>query len=165
MIFQNLFKSHYLNDKHPVVFMKDMAFENLKSLVEYMYKGEANVPQNMLEAFIKDGESLQIRGLAECGNMQFDSETASPTPSAAISSRSSNKVTSAERAGAALGGKKSSNSSNKLPTSSSSALGPGGILAARLAKMSDQVRLLFFNQDFLSIITFDISGAATHVNV
>lgn len=114
--------------------MKDMAFENLKSLVEYMYKGEANVPQNMLEAFIKDGESLQIRGLAECGNMQFDSET-SPSQS-----RSSNKQSDNQRTNAASGGKKSSNSSNKLPTSSSSALGPGGILAARLAKMSDQVK-------------------------
>jgi hypothetical protein len=66
--FQTLFRSTFLNDKHPVVFMKDMEFENLKSLVEYMYKGEANVPQHMLSAFIKDAESLQIRGLAECAS-------------------------------------------------------------------------------------------------
>ena len=42
---QTLFRSNLLNDKHPVVFMKDVDFDNLKSLVEYMYKGEANVPQ------------------------------------------------------------------------------------------------------------------------
>ena len=71
---QNLFKSNFLNDKHPVVFMKDMEFENLKSLVEYMYKGEANVPQQMLTAFIKDAESLQIRGLAEGANKMIETE-------------------------------------------------------------------------------------------
>lgn len=54
--------------------MKDMEFENLKSLVEYMYKGEANVPQQMLTAFIKDAESLQIRGLAEGANKMIETE-------------------------------------------------------------------------------------------
>ena len=124
---QNLFKSHYLNDKHPVVFMKDMEFENLKSLVEYMYKGEANVPQHMLHAFIKDAESLQIRGLAECANKQFEAEhLAGASPSRSQQGTPANASMT----------KKSSNSSKH---SQSSALGPGGILAARLAKMNDQV--------------------------
>lgn len=122
--FRNLFKSHYLNDKHPVVFIKDMEFENLKSLVEYMYKGEANVPQHMLQAFIKDAESLQIRGLAECASKQFDSEMNSASPSR------SQQATPTH----APNNKKSSGKNN-----AASALGPTGILAARLAKMSDQV--------------------------
>jgi hypothetical protein len=42
-----------LNDKHPVIFMKDVDFDNLKALVEYMYKGEANVSQHMLQSFIR----------------------------------------------------------------------------------------------------------------
>ena len=71
---QTLFRSALLNDKHPVVFMKDVDFDNLKSLVEYMYKGEANVPQNMLASFIKTAESLQVRGLAECATKQLESE-------------------------------------------------------------------------------------------
>jgi hypothetical protein len=50
--------------------MKDVDFENLKSLVEYMYKGEANVPQLMLPSFIQTAESLQIRGLAEGASKQ-----------------------------------------------------------------------------------------------
>ena len=54
--------------------MKDVDFDNLKSLVEYMYKGEANVPQNMLASFIKTAESLQVRGLAECATKQLESE-------------------------------------------------------------------------------------------
>lgn len=68
--FRSLFKSAFLNDKHPVIVMKDVDFENLKSLVEYMYKGEANVPQHMLSSFIQTAESLQIRGLAEGASKQ-----------------------------------------------------------------------------------------------
>ena len=45
--------------------MKDVDFDNLKCLVEYMYKGEANVPQHMLPSFIQTAESLQIRGLCD----------------------------------------------------------------------------------------------------
>merc|ERR1712223_262263 len=68
--FRQLFKSSFLNDKHPIIIMKDVDFDNLKSLVEYMYKGEANVPQQMLPSFIQTAESLQIRGLAEGASKQ-----------------------------------------------------------------------------------------------
>merc|ERR1711994_394270 len=75
-----MFKTQYLDNKYPMVIIKDMEFENLKSLVEYMYKGEANVPQAMLPAFIKDAESLQIRGLAECATKhQFALENLAST--------------------------------------------------------------------------------------
>ena len=77
--------------------MKDVDFDNLKSLVEYMYKGEANVPQNMLASFIKTAESLQVRGLAECATKQLESEglnasnptTAADLPPAATSTPTS----------------------------------------------------------------------------
>jgi hypothetical protein len=77
---QSLFRSAFLVDKSPVIVLKDVDFENLKALVEYMYKGEANVPQNMLTSFIRTAESLQIRGLAEgaTGSKCFDSQN--PTP-------------------------------------------------------------------------------------
>jgi len=68
--FRTLFKSSFLHEKHPVIILKDVDFENLKSLVEYMYKGEANVPQNMLPSFISTAESLQVRGLAEGASKQ-----------------------------------------------------------------------------------------------
>ena len=50
--------------------MKDVEFDNLKCLVEYMYKGEANVPQQMLPSFIQTAESLQIRGLCDGASKQ-----------------------------------------------------------------------------------------------
>ena len=42
-----------MNNKEPLIVLKDVDFENLKALVEYMYKGEANVPQHMLSSFIR----------------------------------------------------------------------------------------------------------------
>jgi len=68
--FRQLFKSHFLQDKSPVIIMKDVEFDNLKCLVEYMYKGEANVPQHMLPSFIQTAESLQIRGLCDGASKQ-----------------------------------------------------------------------------------------------
>merc|ERR1719270_2272232 len=55
---------------HPVIIMKDVEFDNLKCLVEYMYKGEANVPQQMLPSFIQTAESLQVRGLCDGASKQ-----------------------------------------------------------------------------------------------
>jgi hypothetical protein len=124
--FQTLFRSTFLNDKHPVVFMKDMEFENLKSLVEYMYKGEANVPQHMLSAFIKDAESLQIRGLAECASKQFEAEQLGS---------SSTSTPSRSHPGPHHSTPNHKKSRSSASAAAAAALGPGGILAARLAKM------------------------------
>lgn len=57
-----------LHDKVPAIVLSNVDFDNVKALVEYMYKGEANVPQHMLPSFIRAAESLQIRGLAEGAN-------------------------------------------------------------------------------------------------
>jgi hypothetical protein len=68
--FRSLFKSTYMLDKHPIIVLNGVDFENLKSLIEYMYKGEANVPQHMLSSFIQTAETLQVRGLAEGASKQ-----------------------------------------------------------------------------------------------
>jgi len=79
--FRQTFKSSFLLDKHPVIIMKDVDFDILKCLVEYMYKGEANVPQQMLPAFIQTAESLQIRGLCDGASKQKLADlNASATP-------------------------------------------------------------------------------------
>lgn len=59
----NLFQSNPC--KHPILFLRDVAFHHLRALVEFMYAGEVNVAQAQLSAFLRTAESLQIRGLTE----------------------------------------------------------------------------------------------------
>ncbi|KAK2717417.1 hypothetical protein QYM36_006263 [Artemia franciscana] len=61
--FETLFND--LSHPHPVVFMKDVKNEDLQALLSFMYKGEANVKQNRLNAFIKLAEALSVRGLSK----------------------------------------------------------------------------------------------------
>ncbi|KAK7870043.1 hypothetical protein R5R35_011999 [Gryllus longicercus] len=61
--FKDLFKSNPC--KHPILFMRDVEFHHLQSLVEFMYAGEVNIAQAQLSAFLRTAESLQIRGLTE----------------------------------------------------------------------------------------------------
>lgn len=49
-----------------VFYMRDTSASDLAALVEFMYSGRVNVPQNQLGSFIKTAEALQIRGL--CGD-------------------------------------------------------------------------------------------------
>ena len=51
------------SEKHAIVYMKDVKFEDLKALVNFMYKGEVTVVQEQLASFMSTAESLQIKGL------------------------------------------------------------------------------------------------------
>ncbi|XP_065566991.1 protein tramtrack, beta isoform-like isoform X8 [Artemia franciscana] len=52
-------------DKHMVIFLKDVPYEELRALVSYMYKGEVSVAQDRLTSLIRIAENLKVRGLAE----------------------------------------------------------------------------------------------------
>jgi len=49
---------------HPIIILKDVKAEELKSLIDYMYTGQVTVSQSELSGFLKTAESLKIRGLA-----------------------------------------------------------------------------------------------------
>ncbi|XP_030759078.1 longitudinals lacking protein, isoforms H/M/V isoform X4 [Sitophilus oryzae] len=61
-------------NKHPIVFLKDVSPNEVKALLDFMYKGEVNVSQNLLPAFLKTAESLQIRGLSDSNNLSGQNE-------------------------------------------------------------------------------------------
>ncbi|XP_046638170.1 protein tramtrack, beta isoform-like isoform X2 [Daphnia pulicaria] len=51
-------------DKQAFIFLKDVSFQDLRALVDYMYKGEVNVAQEQLASFLQTAEALDIKGLA-----------------------------------------------------------------------------------------------------
>ncbi|KAG7308165.1 hypothetical protein JYU34_006829 [Plutella xylostella] len=61
--FRSLFVDH--PSRHPIVILKDVGLEELRTLVDFMYKGEVNVQYCQLPALLKTAESLQVKGLAE----------------------------------------------------------------------------------------------------
>lgn len=52
-------------DRHPIVFLKDVKFVEMKALLEFMYRGEVSVDQDRLSSLLKVAENLRIKGLAE----------------------------------------------------------------------------------------------------
>ncbi|KAK7868882.1 hypothetical protein R5R35_014202 [Gryllus longicercus] len=63
--FELLLSQH--NEKHPIVILKDVKFQELKAMMDYMYRGEVNISQDQLGALLKAAESLQIKGLSDSG--------------------------------------------------------------------------------------------------
>lgn len=62
-LFQSLLTQQY--DKHPIFILKDVKFQELKAMMDYMYRGEVNISQDQLAALLKAAESLQIKGLSD----------------------------------------------------------------------------------------------------
>lgn len=56
--------------KHPIVILKDMKFEDLRAIIDFMYRGEVNVSQNNLGALLKTAEVLRVKGLTEVTDQQ-----------------------------------------------------------------------------------------------
>ncbi|XP_063244198.1 zinc finger protein 837-like [Bacillus rossius redtenbacheri] len=75
--FQTLFVDH--PSRHPIVILKDVRFAELRTLVEFMYKGEVNVEYCQLSALLKTAESLKVKGLAEMTGVR-EGQKAPETP-------------------------------------------------------------------------------------
>lgn len=75
--FQALFINH--PDKHPIVILKDVPYSDMRSLLDFMYRGEVSVDQDRLTAFLRVAESLRIKGLTEVNEEKCDTITSSLT--------------------------------------------------------------------------------------
>ena len=64
--FQNLFMTNPC--KHPIVILKDVKFNDLKAIIDFIYSGEVNIPQDQLNSLLKTAETLKIKGLADFGD-------------------------------------------------------------------------------------------------
>ena len=73
--FESLLSQNY--DKHPIFILKDVKYQELKAMMDYMYRGEVNISQDQLGALLKAAESLQIKGLSD--NRKGETETKKST--------------------------------------------------------------------------------------
>ena len=73
------FQSMFYNtpDKHPVVFLKDVRYDEMKALLEFMYRGEVSVDQENLSSLLKVAEGLKIKGLADVSESHQSAATMS----------------------------------------------------------------------------------------
>ena len=72
-------------DRHPIVFLRDVRFHEIKALLEFMYRGEVSVDQENLSSLLKVAEGLKIKGLAEVSDGQQQQQQHSPPiPSASV---------------------------------------------------------------------------------
>jgi len=52
-------------DSHPYIILSEMSFDDVRSIVEFIYRGELNVGADRFTSVLKIAEELQIRGLME----------------------------------------------------------------------------------------------------
>ena len=64
--FDNLLKS-LKHSSHPLIYMRGVKSEDLNAVVDFLYRGEANVFQDNLDSFLAIAEELKLKGLTGGG--------------------------------------------------------------------------------------------------
>lgn len=75
--FSNLFDSLPSPFHYPVIVLKDMHIEDLRLIMEFIYKGQLTIDQERLIELIKCAENLQIAGLSDLDSSSLKSATTS----------------------------------------------------------------------------------------
>jgi len=70
--------------KHPIVILKDVAFEDLQTVVKFMYHGCVNVSSDKLPAVLKTADALQIKGLEKNNELMSSYLGTSPSRQASL---------------------------------------------------------------------------------
>ena len=51
--------------QHPLLYLKNIRFSDLESVLSFMYQGEVSVAQEQLNSFLSVAEELQVKGLTQ----------------------------------------------------------------------------------------------------
>ena len=64
--FENLLRS-LEHSSHPLIYMRGVKSEDLNAIVDFLYRGEANVFEDNLDSFLAIAEELKLKGLTGGG--------------------------------------------------------------------------------------------------
>jgi len=68
--------------QHPLLYLKGVKYQEMLSVLNFMYQGEVNVAQEELNSFLAVAEDLRVKGLTQ--NTQEKSKSRSPPPRDAV---------------------------------------------------------------------------------
>jgi len=122
--------------QHPIIVLRDIRYDDLHALLQFMYNGEVNVAQDQLNSFLKSAEHLKVRGLTDNtddDNNGIDTASSKDSSSATMNANSVSSPTTVpakkKRPLAAAGsnndGSGSSGPPMKRPSSTASASAAG----------------------------------------
>ena len=68
--------------QHPLLYLKDVRYTDLQSVLNFMYHGEVNVAQEELNSFLSVAENLKVKGLTQnqSGSKPIRQDTHSTNP-------------------------------------------------------------------------------------
>lgn len=75
--FKDIFKENPC--QHPVIIFRNVKYDDLLSIVVYMYQGEVNIEQESLPTFLHTAEMLSIQGLTDDDDKHHKSDINAPT--------------------------------------------------------------------------------------
>jgi hypothetical protein len=119
--------------QHPLLYLKDVRYKDLESVLSFMYHGEVNVAQDQLNSFLLVAEELQVKGLTQSSNSSggSSSKQQQQPPPSQKQQFSAPDVISSDRGSAGSSLKRTANnsdiSSSRLDTSSMRAPKAGNI--------------------------------------
>ena len=86
--FRSIFKKN--KHQHPLIYLKGVKHGELSSVLNFMYHGEVNVPQEDLNSFLAVAEDFQVKGLTQADKSQSEKKLTDIRPNNSNQMRTSN---------------------------------------------------------------------------
>jgi len=117
--FRNLFSRMTNTFHYPIIVLREMPVNDLKTIIQFIYHGEVNVPQNRVDSLMRCANYLQIDGMASSAN----SLNAILASSSAMSASHQPIITGATHLGGPLAVAVTSNNPNNSNSTTTSSVG------------------------------------------
>jgi len=102
--FKTTFRQQQSNNKHPnpYIYLRGVFYNDLASILDFIYNGEVNVAQEDLNSFLAVAEELQIKGLTNRDNAASNSDGAHGSSTTTTPSRKTPAAASRPRPSSAV---------------------------------------------------------------